>query len=124
MSQYLHGNGGVYPTRMRQALNYVCWMQRNNVSLLAPRRPGSPPVLFDPEDHMDEMLDGMQNDKRLDNTLPDPDLEGLEDLFAMSNDEAPEDEAPEYDRTTPVSTSPLTLSDTESQGDEAEPRRG
>lgn len=105
MNEYLHGKRGVYPKRMRQALNYVCWMQRNNVSLLAPRRPGSPPVLFDKEDQMDEMLDGMQNDKRLDNTLPDPDLEGLEDLFAMSDDEAPEGV-----RTTPVSTSPTMLS--------------
>ena len=47
----------------------------------------------------------------------DPDLEAL---FTMSDEEAPED-----DRTTPVTTSPLTLSDdTQSQEDEAEPQRG
>ena len=46
----------------------------------------------------------------------DPDLEAL---FTLSDDEAPADE-----RATPVTTSPLTLCDAESQGDEAEPRRG
>ena len=117
MNEYLHGKGGVYSQRITRALDIIHWLYLHNVSLLTLRRPGSPAELVDPEDQLDELLDGMQSNEQQDNTRFDSDLEAL---LTLSDDEAPDD-----DRTTPVATSPLTLSDdTESQEDEAEPQRG